>query len=460
VRDGPDRVCNTAKSGDDAQDRAVNNAQPNPLTGFDDWANIKFRAALSVDAGGADTGHGPDITFAEALANQTLLAAYLDPDLQVSVSRAPASVSPGESVVYTVTVRNVGTGPAKSVQLSNTLPSSSATSQSLPDLAAGAQVSRSFTYTVPCTATDGSSLVDSATASGTNAIGAAENNTTNNTGAASAVVTAPVLTLTKTVQSPALAGEASTTTLTYANTGTGTATSVVATDTLAKDVYYSAALDTGAGPKPTSVTPHADGTTTLSWTLGTVAAGGGGTIALTTRSSLLVTGGTALGDSAQVGWSSSGGCVYAPVTATGTTTLIEATPTRNPLSQGYWSTHPTTWTGEILARIQATDQRYDANGNGILIGSEVALAFSGSGQPATLRQQLLASYFNLASRRINASTAISSRTATAVGASTVGAAARYGIATLALPRVTATAGRYSDATTLLEEINTAKSERY
>ena len=101
VRDGPDRVCNTAKSGDDAQDRPVGHVQPNPLTGFDDWTNIKFRAALSVDAGGADGGHGPDITFAEALANQSALADYLDPNLTVAATRAPATVSPGATVDYT-----------------------------------------------------------------------------------------------------------------------------------------------------------------------------------------------------------------------------------------------------------------------------------------------------------------------------------------------------------------------
>ncbi len=42
----------------------------------------------------------------------------------------------------------------------------------------------------------------------------------------------------------------------------------------------------------------------------------------------------------------------------------------------------------------------------------------------------------------------------------VGAAARYAIATPALPLTSATAAPYIDATTLLDEVDTGRSERY
>ena len=238
--------------------------------------------------------------------------------------------------------------------------------------------------------------------------------------------------------------------------------SVSATDDLPVDDYYSTGLDTGAGPQPGTVNRHGSGTTTLTWSVGVVAAGADGTIGITTRPSLLVTGGTALGDTATVGWSSAGGCVYAPVSASGSVTVTEVAPTRRPaVLQGYWKTHQAgSGRASCWPRIQATDQRYDGNGDGVLAAAEVTAAFSPSGQPDTLRQQLIAAYFDLGTRRINASTHIVSRTATSVGVSTVGAAARYAIATLALPRTSATAARYVDATTLLDEIDTGKSERY
>ena len=58
----------------------------------------------------------------------------------------------------------------------------------------------------------------------------------------------------------------------------------------------------------------------------------------------------------------------------------------------------------MLARIQATDQRFDgADGSvpdGLLRPAEVSAVFLPSrGQTETLRMQLLATYFNLATRR-------------------------------------------------------------
>lgn len=460
VRDGADRTCNTTAAGDDKQERAVGNVQPNPLTGYDDWANITFRGVLAVNAGGADGGHGPDITFQEAYANQQVQAAYLDPDLSVTVAASRATVSPGESLTYTATVRNHGTGPATSVSLANTLPGSAATTTPLPDLAPGASTTRTFTYTVPCDTVDGASLVDTATVSGKNAINVAESHPADNTATATSTATAPVLTIDKTVTTPVPAGEVSTTSITYTNTGSGTAATTTVTDVLPAGVYYSTALDAGAGPQPDGVSRNGDGTTTLTWSGDALAAGATRTVEITTRSTLLAVAGTTFTDTADVTWSSSGGCVYAPVTTTATTATVEVTPTRNPLSQGYWSRHTADWTAEVRARVQATDQRFDTGADGALDITEVDATFAGTGQPSILGEQLLAAFANLATRRVNASTVIASRMGTRLGIGTVGAAARYAMETLAIPLGPPTASRYSDATTLLDEINTGRSERY
>jgi hypothetical protein len=79
--------------------------------------------------------------------------------------------------------------------------------------------------------------------------------------------------------------------------------------------------------------------------------------------------------------------------------------------------------------------------------------------PHILEQQLLATYFNLATRRLNAGTLIDSRLARRLGLADVGAAAEYGIATLALPLNKSTSNRYSDAATALDEINNRRSLR-
>ncbi|WP_344830205.1 hypothetical protein [Nonomuraea dietziae] len=81
-------------------------------------------------------------------------------------------------------------------------------------------------------------------------------------------------------------------------------------------------------------------------------------------------------------------------------------------------------------------------------------------QPGPARFQLLATLFDLAARQINASTQIDSKLTRKLGTRTVGEAVRYGFATLALPVNSSTAQRYSEATTLLDEIVNNKSEVY
>ena len=185
------------------------------------------------------------------------------------------------------------------------------------------------------------------------------------------------------------------------------------------------------------------------------------TIEYTARTSLLALGGTSYTNTASVEFQSTGGCTFPPVSASASTTVSVTPPSADPAGLGFWANHPETWTAEIRARIQATDQRFDTSGDGVLSPAEVTAAYAVSrGQTETLGMQLLSTYFNLATRRINAGTAIDSRTAGQVGVSTVRAAAVYTADTLLLPFGPSTSGRYSDATRVLDEINNNRSERY
>jgi hypothetical protein len=115
----------------------------------------------------------------------------------------------------------------------------------------------------------------------------------------------------------------------------------------------------------------------------------------------------------------------------------------------------------MLARIQATDQRYDTDANGALSVAEVTTMLSpGGNQPKVLQMQLLSTFFNLATRRINAATPIASKTATRLHLDNVAKAATFAMSTLALPVNSANRARYDDANTVLDEINNNKSELY
>src|SRR5262249_44119386 len=195
-----------------------------------------------------------------------------------------------------------------------------------------------------------------------------------------------------------------------------------------------------------SVTLNGDGTRTLVWDVGNVSAKSGDqTIVFTARPTLLALAGTAYANDLSVSYkNASGACTFAPVTASAGTTITVVPPTRDPMSQGFWKNHPELWTAGFLARIQATDQRYDTSQDGTLSAAEATAAFNDSREPKiVLSEQLLGTYLNLTSRRINAGTAISSKTAESLGLSTVRDAAIYAQNTLVLPVNSSTSSRYS-----------------
>jgi uncharacterized repeat protein (TIGR01451 family) len=442
------------------------------LSDHDDWKAIKFRAKASPDvkgtavsAWGVGANLGPELNFATAMIQEIGFFNFYDPDLKVTKTADKADGQPGDTLNYSVLIDNVGTGPATKVSVTDTLPDATTATRLLTAIESGSSATEPFSYAVPCTIEDGTVLTNSATATSSDVAGGPEANTSNNTGTASTTIHAPKLTLTKTATSAVNAGEAVTTELLIANVGTGSATDVELTDVLPPDMYYSTALDLGAGPRPSSVVRNPDGTTTLTWALGQIDGGTTVPVEFTARPSLLLVAGTALPNSAAVTYENSNGCVYDPVTANASTTITEVAPTGDPLSQGYWKTHPEARTAEFLARVQATDQRFDgADGtapDGALSNAEATAVLSeGGNQPGPLESQLLAVLLDLSSRRINAGTTIDSSLTRKLGIDTVGEAVRFAFETLAQPLNSSTAARYSDATTLLDQIANNKSEVY
>jgi uncharacterized repeat protein (TIGR01451 family) len=446
---------------------AINPGCQNPspgdtnMQGWDDWQNLVYNFRSStMFADGASRTSPVEIT------NETVIAMTPLADLNATKSVDKATAQPGDTLTYTVTAGNGGPGKAVGVKITDTLPDGTSQEQAVGELTAGSSSMKTFSYSIPCVTADGTTLTNQATVTGTNLALVADPNATNNSASATTTVQAPKLTLTKSSSASANAGEAITYTLTYENTGSAGATNAVVTDVLPAEVYYSLALDQGAGPKPDTVVVNGDGTTTLTWNVGAVAASSGPqTISYTARPSLLVLGGSSVQNGAGISFANANGCSYTGPAASATSAVTQVAPSRDPLTHGYWRTHPEEWTAEILARIQATDQRFDgADGttpDGVLASSEVAAVLAPSGgMPRITVQQLLAVYFNLATRRINASTGISSRTTVRLGLANVRAAALYAKATLALPLGFATQARYSDTTQVLDEINRNRSEVY
>ncbi len=425
------------------------------LPGANDWASVVYnhRTVFDFTVGGDPSQDEPDPDT--LIRSRDFLSNLLRPELAVDKT-GPTDAVPGQTLTYNLNVRNTGSGPALNVRLVDTKPDTSVQNFTLGGVVVGASIDNALTYGVACTVTDGTVLTNTVQMTGADIVG----NVLTGSDGVSTTVHAPVLTMGLTATASVNAGEAVTYTVTYANTGSGGATNVVVTVVLPAGVYYSAALDQGAGPQPTTVTLNSDGTRTLRWTVATLAGNSGSrSIVFTARPTLLALGGASYEASASLSFSNGGGCSFTSLTASASTGITVVAATNDPLSAGYWKTHPEQITTELLARIQATDQRFDTTALvGELSLAEVATTFNtGTNMPAPLLQQLLATYVNLATRRVNAATVIQSRLDTRLGLGTVRDAALYAVSTLALPVNPASATRYSNATTVLDEINTDRS---
>jgi uncharacterized repeat protein (TIGR01451 family) len=428
------------------------------LNGFQDWGAIVYnhRTVFDFTTAGVPSQNEPDAQIIEK--SREAMEELVRPNLAIDKT-GPASARPGDTLSYSIATSNTGRGPALNVTFTDTKPDLTTQTVALGLVAVGGSLTNTLTFAVPCSTSDGAILTNVVQAQGLDLL---SNAITSNSDSVQTTIQAPVLQMTKTATAAVNAGEAITYTIVYENIGSGAAANVTITDTLPAGIYYSVALDLGSGPKPGTVTLNADGTRTLVWNVGNVGGNSGPqTITFTARPTLLAAGGTAYTNNATLSFKNANGCTYDALTASASTSITTVAATLDPLTIGFWKTHPEVETSELLARIQATDQRYDRpSPDGALSLTEVAAMFqAGGGMPSILEQQLLGTYFNLATRRVNAGTAIRSRIDTLLGLRTVGEAASYAIATLQLPVAPFTSTQYSNATTSLDEINNGKSIR-
>lgn len=459
IRPGPNLICDTEAESADRTERPVGFAFPTLLSGHDDWANLKYRGIMAPTAAAVVIPPHRELTDDEAARIEEFWERSFSPDLEVTKTVDLADAIPGDTLTYEVTIENVGTGRATEVELVDTFPDGTTETHALDDLEAGQSATENFDFVVPFPISDLAELVNTVTVSGENLRGQPEENTSNNSDTASTVVHTPEPVLEKTATASVNAGGPITYTVTYENVGSRDALAVVIDDTLPAEVYYSPALDEGSGPAPDSVATNADGTTTLTWQIGTLVSDSGtSSIEYTARPSLLVSGGDTITNDASLDFTDANGNDYPALTTNATTMITTVPPGMDPKSLGFLSKHQDLLTDEILAMIQATDDRFEgADGttpDGQLSASEVEAVASERGkQPAMLRLKLLTTYFNLATREINADTALDSRTANNLSLESVADAVVYARDTLDLPVTKANRARYDHATRVLDEIN-------
>jgi uncharacterized repeat protein (TIGR01451 family) len=439
------------------------------LKGFDDWANVQYK--LKAAGGGAGAGglNGGDLEATpELIAHAEALMAELVRPAPAVDKTGPADAEPGDTLDYSLSATNtanatdVASGPSFLTKLVDTKPDGTTAEFPIGTIQVGGAATRSLTYDVPCDTADGAVLTNAVALTAEDLLG----NAFTASDTVGTTIHAPVVTITKTATAGVNAGEAITYTISYENIGGAAAANVAITDTLPAGVYYSLGLDAGSGPKPSAVVTNADGTTTLSWSIGNVSSGSGSaSIVFTARPTLLLLGGETLTNSAVLTFENGNGCEYQSESASASTTISVAPATRDPLSMGFWRNHPELWSDEFRARIQATDQRFDgADGSapdGVLSAAEVSAILAPSGNGVrVLQQQLTGTYLNLASRRINAATVIDSKLTRRLGLANVRDAVVYAQETLNLPLTKATQTRYSDATSILDQVNLNKVEVY
>jgi uncharacterized repeat protein (TIGR01451 family) len=472
----PNNVNATANINFDTSADANNNGIQDPgepailntLNGFNDWASLvyNFRTVTDFTTAGTPTEQEPDpqsIDSAHSAANKMTQA-----KLTLTVM-GPADATPGSAITYSIKLENRledgSRGPAVNMVAVSTGPDASAQTLNFGTVVLRAAVSKPASSVVPCSAKDGVMITDSVRARGTDLA----NNVIDLTSSSQTTVHAPALMLEKGATGAVNAGEAITYRIRYQNNGSGTALNVVVTDTVPKDVYYSLALDQGAGPKPLSVTLNGDGTRTLVWNVGTLPPHSRpDVIQFTARPTLLALDGTTFTNNVKVSFQAGALCPAEALAASATTriTVVELHEENEPHIYLHWKSHAHKEPAETLARIQATDQRFDGcagvAADGALSQPEVKASFAFGNflgyifhvnRPSHLEHHLLALYFNLATRRLNAGSKIEHEHDTPPGLTNVRDAALNAQATLLIPYSEATEATYHSAKEVLEEIN-------
>src|SRR5262245_48332752 len=256
----------------------VNNPQPAGVTSITNTVTV------------ADDGaNGPDPTPNNNTAADTdvLIAA---PDLVITKDDGVDTAQPGQTLTYTLTIRNVGNQNATGVTVTDTIPANTTFDSAsdggtegptgvvtfnIGDLAAGATVTRTVTVVVANPLPAGTVITNTATVADNGANGpdpTPGNNTDTDTdstgGAADLVVTKDDGVTT------AQPDDTLTYTVTIRNVGAQDATGVIVTDTIPANTTFDSASDNGTFDSATGV---------VTWTVGTIGAGASVTRTVTVK---------------------------------------------------------------------------------------------------------------------------------------------------------------------------------
>ncbi|HOV47861.1 MAG TPA: SdrD B-like domain-containing protein [Anaerolineae bacterium] len=257
-------------------------------------ASVTCHVTVNVNSGLSDgttvtnyahattTTYEPNITNNEQADINTVQTAPA-PDLQITKSDGQTRVLAGASLTYNIAYNNAGNAGATGVVIVDTLPANVDYVSSSPsgtydsgahtltwnigDLAASGSGSIQVNVTVKNTLLPGAVVLNRVSIGGNET----DRNPLDNSAVDSDIVVAPYIVLEKSVSGPAYVGAEVTYTIAWANNSDETAAAVVITDTLPANTTLVAGSITGGGT-------YDSDTRTLTWNLGSKAAGASGTV--------------------------------------------------------------------------------------------------------------------------------------------------------------------------------------
>jgi uncharacterized repeat protein (TIGR01451 family) len=257
---------------------------------------LVVRVATPLNDGTVITNSGESLDSAQTTpvsAPNVQSTVRSSPTLGLTLTDGPDPVQAGGTLTYTLNYTNTGSSAATGTTLSATVPSNSTfvsataggalsgstVSWSLGSLAVGTSGAVQLVVQVRSPLVNGTTLT-----AGPFSIDCAETAAVSSATVTTAVISAPAISLAQTDSpDPVPAGATLTYTLSYSNSGNADATSVVLTDTIPASTSFVSA--TGGGTLNGS---------TVTWPLGTLAAGGSGSVQMTVQVASPMTNGTSL----------------------------------------------------------------------------------------------------------------------------------------------------------------------
>jgi uncharacterized repeat protein (TIGR01451 family) len=302
------------------------------------------------------------------------------PVMSLVLADSPDPVQAGANLTYTLTYSNAGSTGATGVSISATVP---ANTTFVSATAGGANASGNVTWNVGAVGAGASGSVQmvvhvmSPLASGTilpsgaATVDCAETSPVGATGTTTTVASAPVLGIVKSDSpDPVQAGSNLTYTLSYANSGNANATSTVMTDTVPANTVFVSATNGGTLSGAT-----------ITWNLGTLAAGGAGSAQVVVRvvsplaNGTTITSGACSIDSAQT--SAVPGASITTAVASSPALGVGATATPDPVEAGSNITYTVSYsnggnavsTGTVLSATLPVNTTFVSASNGGIVGS-------------------------------------------------------------------------------------------